>query len=144
MGIRARTRSFSTVRPRRIRKASFLCLFALIAQVLLPVIHSFQVVDEELSSRIFTLTACSYHERASEEAQALTSGPKEAPKRSHHDCCSCPICQYLFCTQNLLVQDQPPGSLVFESIELLPLVHQNPKTTLCCLGTCSPRSPPLA
>jgi hypothetical protein len=140
MQVKARKRLLSNAGIKPIHTATISCLFALILQVILPIVHFSHISREELRDRISR--PCTYHERASEEAQALTSGPKEAQNHSHHDCCSCPICQYLFGVRNIFIQDKLIGSMVFEPVELLAVVRENPNTSPCPFTTYRPRSPP--
>jgi hypothetical protein len=140
MQVKAHKRLLSNAGMKPIHTASLLCLFALVLQFILPIAHFYHISQEELCDRISR--SSTYHERVREEAQALTSGPKEAHDHCHHDCCSCPICQYLFGARNIFIQDRLIGSIVFEPLELLAIVRENPNTSPCCFATYSPRSPP--
>jgi hypothetical protein len=124
---------------RRSYAASLFCLLALAAQILLPFVHFHQVDKEEHHQDWISRTGS---DQLHTGGQELDSDAGKGHHHPHHECCSCPICQYLFCAQSILVQDAPRGSLANEAVELLPLVHLNLKTTLFYLCTGSPRSPP--
>ena len=124
---------------KRSHAASLFCLLALTAQILLPFVH-FHLVDEEEHHQIWI--SCIGSDQLHTGWQELDSDAGKGHHHPHHDCSACPICQHLFCAQNMLTHGGLTSSLVIESIEQLPLVHQSLRSSLFYLCACSPRSPP--
>jgi hypothetical protein len=125
-----------------IHAASFLCLLALTAQVLLPFVHFHQASEREHHNRLSI--SCTESGHLYSGGQALESGANAGHNHPQHDCSSCPICQYLFSVRNIIVQDTLIESVVFGPAELPAIVRESPSASSCNFAAFSPRSPPYA
>jgi hypothetical protein len=111
------------------------CLFAIAAQVFLPIAHTYQLDAEEVSDRLESGIASTCAHGLSDSGHAI-GGPQKPSHHQHHDPSTCPICQLLFKPNETLILDNCAGSVILDPVDL-------PSSNLHQLYVrCRPRSPP--
>jgi len=127
---------------RQICIRALFCLFALMAQVFLPIAHSCHICTEELldGPESGSVYFCD-RESLTHPAQAIL-GPHEA-SHHHHDPFSCSICQLVFHSHKLLLSNDSTGSVILEHVKLPPVDDCYPGISASYASGCGPRAPPL-
>jgi hypothetical protein len=83
--------------------AVFFCLLAVAAQLLLLPIHSFELNAERSHAPSLRCSCRAVHHGESAGPGIEASDPRKVPVHSHHDPCSCPICQTILRSSQCLM-----------------------------------------
>ncbi len=122
--------------------ALFLCLFALIAQLVIPFIHTWEIAVEEGYNTASEQTVSDFFDAGGYvKNEILRSEAGQEPHSSNHNPADCIVCKNLLKPQNYLVTHSfsasfiPPAESLFTSFFTSNILDPN-------LLKSSPRAPP--
>ncbi len=121
--------------------ALFFCFLGLAAQLLLLPIHSFELNAERSHAPSVRCGCRAVHHGESAGPGTEASNPRKVPDHSHHDACSCPICQTILRSSQCLMPTAG-AALLFLAPPVLACLFEDQGKTSPPLLIHGARSPP--